>query len=196
LIHIEQCWNENLLTAEGKIMHERAHDASISEKRGDVIILHDLRIKSSVLGVSGACDVVEFHQSDDGIPLHGWDGKWLPYPVEYKRGKSKEIDADRLQLCGQAMCLEEMLCCEVKEGALYYGETRHREKVLFNADLRNEVVEMLKEMHDYYKRGYTPKPKKCSGCKSCSLKDICLPEMNKIKSVRRYINDSIEGDEE
>ena len=114
LIHIEQLWSENYLTTAGHLEHERAHDYAASESRGDMLIMRDLRVYSRALGITGACDVVEFHKSNDGVPLHGRDELWLPYPIEYKHGKSKTIDADRLQLCAEAMCLEEMLACDIE----------------------------------------------------------------------------------
>lgn len=104
-----------------------------------MLIMRDLRVYSRALGITGACDVVEFHKSNDGVPLHGRDELWLPYPIEYKHGKSKTIDADRLQLCAEAMCLEEMLACDIPEGALFYQQTKRRERVKFDEDLRNMV---------------------------------------------------------
>ena len=126
LIHIEQQWQDNLRTVEGDLMHRRAHDEAIREKRGTILILRGLSVSSPTLGISGKCDVVEFHQDPAGISLHQEEGLWLPYPVEYKRGSPKEHQADELQLCAQAICLEEMLCCKIPEGALFYGETRRR----------------------------------------------------------------------
>ena len=123
LIHIEQQWQENYLTTAGHLEHERAHDYEQSESRGDTLIMRDLRVFSRHLGITGACDVVEFHQSDDGVPLRGRNGLWSAYPIEYKHGQSKTVDADRLQLCAEAMCLEEMLSCEIVEGALFYQRT-------------------------------------------------------------------------
>ncbi|MEG1579272.1 MAG: CRISPR-associated protein Cas4, partial [Oscillospiraceae bacterium] len=126
LIHIEQQWAENFSTVDGNLFHERAHDGSISEKRGDLLTTHELPIFSRVLGVSGKCDVVEFHRCEAGISLQKQAGFWQVYPVEYKRGKPKEHDGDELQLCCQALCLEEMLATEIPAGALFYGETRRR----------------------------------------------------------------------
>lgn len=113
LIHLEQQWAENLRTVEGDLLHERAHDEGFAEKRRDIRTVRGLRIQSPSLGVSGSCDVVEFIRDEQGVVLAGQAGTWRPYPVEYKRGSSKETDADRLQLCCQAMCLEEMLCTEI-----------------------------------------------------------------------------------
>ena len=134
LIHIEQQWAENLRTTEGALLHERAHDEQLRERRGDTIITRSLRVYSLTLGLTGQCDVVEFHRDERGVPLHGYEGTWLPFPVEYKRGRAKQDGCDELQLCAQAMCLEEMLVCEIPSGALFYGETRRRFPVSFTQD--------------------------------------------------------------
>ena len=194
LIHIENLWAENVRTVEGNILHERAHDEQIKETRGDLLILRGLRVASARLGLSGICDVVEFHRDPKGVPLYGREGRWLPYPVEYKRGKAKETPADRLQLCGQAMCLEEMLCCDIPEGALFYGETRRREIVLFTDELRRQVRDDLKEMHELYRRGHTPKARSSKACNACSLKELCLPRLTKTPSVARYLAAAMETD--
>lgn len=193
LIHIEGQWAENFLTVDGELLHEKAHDAGLRESRGDRIIIRGMPIRSARLGVSGQCDVVELHQSSNGVQLPNLQGSWQPYPVEYKRGKPKEDSADILQLCGQALCLEEMLCCTVPEGALYYGETRHRTSVPFTSELRSQVEDALAEMHQLYRRGYTPKVKPRKGCSSCSLKNICLPKMLRTKSVSAYLAERMEG---
>ena len=139
LIHIENQWAENWRTAEGVIMHEKAHNPMWKERRGDLLITRDMHVFSSALGISGACDVVEFRRSEAGVPLHGQEGLYQPFPVEYKRGSPRTDTANALQLCAQAMCLEEMLCCDISEGALYYGETRRRETVKLTGELRQEV---------------------------------------------------------
>ena len=175
LIHIENQWAENYRTTDGAILHENAHDGTFSESRGDLLITRDMRIFSRTLGVSGACDVLEFRRSEQGVPLKGREGLWQPYPVEYKRGKPKEGTEDALQLCGQAMCLEEMLCCEIPRGALYYGELRRRTEVEFAPELRQEVRTLIAEMHELYARGRTPRVKPSKACNACSLKELCLP---------------------
>lgn len=187
LIHIEQQWQDNLRTVEGNILHERAHDETLKERSRDKLTLRGLRVASSVLGISGACDVVEFVRSKSGARLAGEDGFWQPYPVEYKRGSSKANDADRLQLCAQAMCLEEMLGCPIPEGALYYGETRRRERVSLDDALRTQVSQMLSEMHELNRHGYTPKVKTGKHCSACSLKELCLPVLCRNNSARAYI---------
>lgn len=196
LIHIEQQWEENLRTTEGMILHKNAHDEDKIEKRGDLIIMRGLRIKSDILRVTGVCDVVEFRRSDDGIELKKYDGCWQPYPVEYKNGEPKDSEADLLQLCGQAMCLEEMLACSVNFGALYYGKIKHREEVEFTEELRKHVKDTIEEMQGYWKKGWTPKGKYTKSCNACSLKDICLPALEKTKSVQQYIQEALKNNEE
>lgn len=192
LIHIENQWAENYRTTDGKILHENAHNGDFSESRGDVLITRDMRVFSPTLGVSGACDVLEFHRRSVGIPLKGKEGVWQPYPVEYKRGRPKEDTADTLQLCCQAMCLEEMLCCEIREGALYYGETRRRQRILFTQEVRQEVQTLLAEMHALYDRGWTPKVKPTKACNACSLKELCLPKLMRKRSVAAYLRQNLE----
>lgn len=194
LIHIEEQWHENLLTTEGKIIHEHCHDVKFIEKRGDMLIVRGLRVSSRFLGVTGQCDVVEFKRDENGCILHGHRGRWTAYPVEYKHGKVKSIAADRLQLCTQAMCLEEMLSCKITKGALYYAELHRREEVIFSEEMRQFVKKMLVEMHTYAQKGYTPKVKPQKGCRSCSLKDICLPVLLKVKSVKSYYDSFLNGD--
>lgn len=192
LIHIEQQWAENLRTTDGHILHEKAHDHSAREKRGDLIITRDMNIHSTTLGVSGNCDVVEFHRGEKGIPLPGQTGLWQPYPVEYKRGSPKTADADRLQLCAQSMCLEEMLCCDIPEAALYYGQTHRREVVDLDAELRQKVRTHLEEMHSLYRRSHTPKVRPTKSCNACSLKELCLPGLGQKRSVEDYLKKHLE----
>jgi CRISPR-associated exonuclease Cas4 len=187
LIHIEQQWADNYYTADGNILHNAADDPFFTEKRGGIIVSRAMPIRSVRYGIIGKCDVVEFHESPDGVPIFGREGKWLPVPIEYKRGKSKEIDADRLQLCAEAICLEEMLCCkEIPEAYLFYGETKRREKVPLTEELRTEVTRMLEEMRCFYDRGHTPIVKKSKKCTACSIKDICLPKLQKYTSAKEY----------
>lgn len=172
-------------------MHSRTHNEALTEKRGSIIITRGMRIFSHTLGVTGQCDVLEFHSSADGVEIRGWEGKWLPYPVEYKRGEPKEGNYDAAQLCAQAMCLEEMLCCDISEGALFYGERKRRTKVEFTLELREQVKAALSEMHKLYERGYTPKVKPSKACNACSLKELCMPVLMKNRSVVSYLEESI-----
>ena len=192
LIHIENQWSENLRTTEGQLMHAKAHDDSAWERRGDLLIVRGANIHSRELGVSGQCDVLEFHLDDGGVPLAGQEGRWQPYPVEYKHGQSKENPADRLQLCAQAMCLEEMLCCSIPVGALFYGQIRRRETVSLTEELRQTVRSTLEEMHRLYQKGYTPKVKPTKSCNACSLKELCLPKLLRTRPVREYLDAAME----
>ena len=194
LIHIENQWAENYRTTDGAILHENAHDGTFTESRGDLLITRDMRIFSPTLGVSGSCDVLEFHRSGSGGPLKDREGLWQPFPVEYKRGKPKEGTEDALQLCGQAMCLEEMLCCEIPRGALYYGEPRRRTEVAFTPELRREVRSLLTEMHTLYSRGSTPKVRPTKSCNACSLKELCLPKLMRSRSVADYLRRRMEAE--
>ncbi len=190
LIHIEDQWQENGLTAEGRVQHDRVHDESISDFRGGVLTLRGMRIRSDRLRVSGVCDAVEFTPDLDGIALRGREGLWRPCPVEYKHGAGKLSDCDRLQLAAQALCLEEMLCCEIPAGALFYWKTRRRERVEIDAGLREKTERMLREMREYYDRRYTPRVKPGKACESCSLSDACLPRLlrkGEAASVAEYV---------
>ena len=193
LIHVEQQWEENVHTIIGEVMHKRAHDPYLREKRKDTIVVCALPVASKTMGVSGECDIVEFHRCDDGIRLFGHRGLYSVYPIEYKKGKPKNADEDQLQLTAQAMCLEEMFTTTISEGAIYYGEIKRREVVEFTEDLRNNVVEIFQEMHQYYTTKYTPKVKKSKACSSCSLKEICLPSLEKSISVGEYMAQILEG---
>ena len=195
LIHIEQQWAENALTAEGRVEHSLCDDDSRSEKRNDLIIMRGMRVISHKLKLVGVCDVVEFHAcTKGGISLQKYEGEWELIPVEYKHGHSKTIDADRLQLCAQGIALEEMFVCKIDYGFLFYKETKRREKVEFSKELRLKVEEMSKEMTNYFQRGWTPKVKMSGNCKSCSLADICVPKINGKKDVAEYIGEYV-GDE-
>lgn len=187
LIHIEGLWAENEKTVDGEFFHKRAHDSAGREKRGDIIIAHGMYIHSRGLGLSGQCDIVEFHKDSKGISLNDEEDLWLPYPIEYKRGKEKPGDCDLAQVCAQAMCLEEMYCCQITEGAIYYGEKRHRMEVSFSEDLRASVRQAILEMHSLVKKGYTPKVKKRKSCDSCSLQEVCFPVLLEHESTADYL---------
>lgn len=168
LIHIEQLWSENLFTAEGRIMHDKV-DTANRESRGNIRIEYGVPMRSLRLGLIGKADVVEFHKTGD---------KWIPFPVEYKRGKPKGGNCDRVQLCAQAICLEEMLNIEIREGALFYGQTRRREDVVFDEKLRRETEEAAKKVHELIESGITPKAEYSKKCERCSLVDLCLPKVS------------------
>lgn len=187
LIHLEQQWSENLRTAQGHLLHKRCHDESSHEKRGDLLILRGIRVISHQLRLSGICDVVEFHSDPNGISLQGQNGLWTPMPVEYKRGVPKSNDADRLQLCAQAMALEEMLVCTISYGALFYAEPHRRDLVELTPALRQKTLDMAQEMNRFFDRGYTPKAKPGKHCSACSLKELCLPSLARQTDPTTYI---------
>nr|WP_246599053.1 CRISPR-associated protein Cas4 [Sellimonas caecigallum] len=195
LAYIELQWQENVRTVEGHLLHEKAHDVAMKEKRGNLIVVRAMPVHSRELGISGECDVVEFHRSEKGISISGHEGKYTVVPVEYKRGKPKLNDVDALQVAAQALCLEEMLCCDIPYGYIYYGEIRHRETIEFTEKLRRKVKDMFVEMHKYYGQRYTPKVKRSKSCNACSLKDICLPMLNKDISVKSYLDSRMKEEE-
>ena len=196
LIYIECIWDDNSLTISGTLMQENAHDPFEIEKRGDLIISRNMPIYSRIMGVTGRSDVVEFHRDDSGVSIYGREDKWLPCPIEYKHGKEQKNDSDRLQLCAEAMCLEEMLNCPKIEFAyIYYGETKRRETVLLDASIRKQVEDAYKEMHDYFSRGYTPRVKAKKACISCSLNETCVPHLPSVNNVvHNYIETKINED--
>lgn len=175
LIYIEQQWNENVLTAEGRLMHARTNRSDFVEVRQGVIASRAMPVVSHRLGLYGVCDVVEFTPDEEGIFIPGRQGRFMPAPVEYKHGKVKANECDEVQVCAQAMCLEEMLCTTISSGWLFYGEIRHRVQVELSGNLRGLVEKIAREMHEYFARGYTPRVKPSKGCKACSLREECLP---------------------
>ncbi len=195
IIHLEGSWEDNRLTAEGTIFHERVH-ASGDESRGNVRIARGLRLRSLHLGVAGIADVVEFHRLEggsNGVKLRGVEGIWRPFPVEYKRGKAKPDSSDEVQLCAQTMCLEEMLKTVVPEGAVYYGRTHRRLRVDIDHELRMETEGAAKRFRDLLTSRVTPPAKPGKKCRSCSLGDLCLPPTKtRRRSARRYLEKTID----
>ncbi|TDF99836.1 CRISPR-associated protein Cas4 [Paenibacillus piri] len=190
-IHIEQQWEENVKTIEGEHLHRNADQPFAREKRGDKLIVRAMPVKSEHLNISGICDVVEFIRDDSGVEINGAEGKYVAYPVEYKRGKPKMSDEDILQLAAQAICLEEMLLCNIHTGYMFYNEIKHRVEVSLTREIKNKVQSVVAEMQDYYKRRYTPKVKTGTFCRSCSLQHICLPELMNKRTVKSYIEGKI-----
>jgi CRISPR-associated exonuclease Cas4 len=177
LIHVEQVWVENPLTAEGRHLHERV-DAGQAESRGGVHIARGIPLRSLRLGLSGKADLVEFHRLPEGqagAVLGGRPGTWRLLPVEYKRGRPKAHRADEVQLCAQAICLEEMLGANVPVGALFYGETRRRQEVTLDAALRALTEATAERLHQLVKSGVTPSPVREPKCDRCSLLEVCMP---------------------
>lgn len=187
LIHIEQQWAENSRTLEGSYLHEKADQPGIREKRGNKLIVRALPVHSRRMGASGVCDVVEFVRDETGVSLAGEEGRFLPYPVEYKRGKPKKNDADHSQLIAQMLCLEEMLACELNVGYMFYNEIKHREEVMVTAGEKEQVRSAFAEMHHYYQKQHTPRVKSGKHCQSCSLEQLCLPGLPERRSVASFI---------
>lgn len=188
LIHIEQEWEENVLTIEGNAIHEKTDNPFLREKRGNTIYVRALPVHSRKLGINGLCDMVEFIQDKNGITLAQEDGLYRPKPIEYKRGKTKTHDADILQLVAQAMCLEEMLGATIQEAALYYNEVKRRELIIITDAMRQKVETITKEMHNYYQKRHTPRVKPGKHCLRCSLRHVCLPEVLDREKVSTYMN--------
>ncbi|MBI4727251.1 CRISPR-associated protein Cas4 [candidate division TA06 bacterium] len=196
LIHVEQVWSENLFTAEGRVMHDKAHDGG-TESRGDVRTATGVRLVSHKLGLTGQADMVEFHKAEEekdnsgqkiAVKLPGAKGLWKPFPIEYKRGKSKTHQADEVQLCAQAMCLEEMLKVTIPVGALFYGATRRRQEVAFTLSLRELTETTTIKLHELMSKGITPPPNYDKGkCDRCSLLEICRPQALDKRSAEAYL---------
>ncbi|WP_051318556.1 CRISPR-associated protein Cas4 [Cohnella thermotolerans] len=197
LIHLEQQWAENVLTYEGRQLHRRADDPYFTELRGDVLVSRAMPLVSYRLGLYGVADVVEFHAVVDSAAnktrLAGRRGWWLPYPVEYKRGNRKPDDCDEVQLCAQAIALEEMLNVSVPEGALFYGERERRVTIRFDLGLRTRVQELAEQMHRDFASGVTASARYEPKCGSCSLLAVCKPKM-KTKSAVKYLSDYLHGE--
>ncbi len=179
LIHLEGAWLENARTAEGRVLHERV-DASGSETRNGIRRVNGLLLHCRRLGLSGRADVVEFHA--------GGETGETPFPVEYKRGRMKKGDEDKVQLCAQALCLEEMLEVSVPEGALFYGENRRRLGVIFDRELRRRTEEVVTAVRQMLFSGHTPLPPESAPCGACSLQPLCRPDACRNKPGRRSVS--------
>ena len=204
LIHMEQAWAENVLTALGEVMHDRVHTAG-AESRSDVRIVRGLRLKSARLGITGVADVVEFHKvnpsasedganrpftANQGVKLPKRSGLWVPYPVEYKRGKPKPDNCDAVQLCAQAICLEEAFNVQLTSGALFYGQSRQRVAVEFTPELRRETESLALQFHQLISSGVIPPPVPQKRCQNCSMVDVCLPSAG--GNVQQWVDSMVE----
>lgn len=184
LIHLEQVWQENAHTAEGRLLHETAHDTG-SRMRGGMKVVTNLELFSAYWGIYGRADVVEFRREGDA---------WLPCPVEYKKGRPHPgCDADAVQLCAQALCLEEMLGVSLAEGALFYGSARRRQRVAFTAALRERTAAVIAAVRAMLETGDIPPGRETAACAACSLKDRCLPGVS-AGAASRYVRKLCEDD--
>lgn len=176
LIHIEDAWRENVLTAKGRRLHERV-DSGDDERRFDVRFVRALRIHSYEYGLAGKADMVEFHENGDVIP------------IEYKRGKPKQDASDTAQLAAQAMCLEEMMHTKIAYGYLYYGRLRRRIRVEIDDALRETTTTVIARIHEMVREKHTPQAKYMKKCKRCSLFDVCMPKAISSRKVNAYIKE-------
>ena len=195
LIHVEQQWEEDASTIGGSAMHARCHDAYLSERRGDKLVVRGLNVTSHRLKVRGVCDVVEFVPSDEGVALRNEAGLWFPFPVEYKYGKPKIGQEDEVQVCAQAMALEEMFGLNLDEAYVYYGRRHRRHLVSLDNALRDKTVDISRRMHADFERGCTPPAKRRACCDRCSLNNLCLPEASSGVSVLNYIESLLGGEQ-
>ena len=180
LIHLEQAWSENRLTVEGKNLHAKVHEAD-DESRGDLRVARGLRLRSLRLGLTGQADVVEFHKQGNG---------WTPFPVEYKRGRPKPDVCDEVQLCAQAICLEEMIAMPIPEGAIFYGQPRRRHAVRLDDRLRAQTESAARRLHELIDRGETPPAVYEKKCENCSLLNVCMPKTAaRTKSAIGYLRE-------
>ena len=183
LIHVERLWVENRYTAEGQVLHERV-DRPGERREPGVRVVYAVDLKSRAMGIIGKADAVEFHSHE---------GRWLPYPVEYKRGRPKKGNHDRVQLCAQALCLEEMNGMDIPEGALFYATPRRREPVAFTESLRAETIKAALALHKLVETGITPPPVYTKGCETCSFLDVCMPKSLGIGRVKAYLTEVTKG---
>lgn len=191
LIHVEKQWAENVRTVEGRQLHERVDDPYFTETRNNVKVARSVPLVSRRLGLYGVADVIEYQrtvESNDSLEIR---------IVEYKRGKPKPDDRDEVQLCAQAMCIEEMLEVKLDYGYFFYGETRHRHRVDFDEKLREKVIELAGRMHDLFEKEITPAAIKSNKCRNCSLADVCLPILGKKRNeAKSYLKNLVTEMEE
>lgn len=189
LIHVFQAWSENSLTLEGAYLHRNADNPLKSRKRGDSIQLNGLQVSSKSLGLYGVCDVVELSESLSGVLVGGFDGLWTMRPIEYKHGTEKLGICDEVQLCAQAICLEEAFRTKIESGDLYYGKIARRRTVFFDLELREKVFDISAKMHMAFSKATSISAEYSAKCRSCSLIDICLPKSEKQKNcVSKYLD--------
>ena len=189
LEYLEGLWEANIYTTEGTLQHQIVHDYTRTESRGNLLITRSLSIVSEKYHLVGNCDVVEFHKQKDGIILQNRPGYWQPIPIEYKHS-NKIVEGSALQLCAQAMCLEEMLSCKIDHGFLFYKNTKQREKIDFTLDLRNKVISTSNEILKYVISKEAPKVKVSKKCNNCTIKNLCLPKILNT-NVTSYIKENI-----
>lgn len=192
ILYLEDQWQENFLTAEGRIIHEKAHDGSIKESRKDYFVIRSMPVKSHKYKITGVCDIVEFIKDTNGINLKGKSDKYKIYPVEYKRGNIKKDESDKMQLLAQCLSLEEMFVTKIRSGSIYYNKTRKREEFNFTENDIENFENIVREMHRIYKQKKNPKVRISGKCKKCSVYEICMPNLSNKEDVVSYINRKLE----
>lgn len=178
LIHVEDVWNDNVYTVRGNILHEKV-DTDTYETRGTLKTVRGLKIHSFQYGLAGRCDVVEFYKSKNGSPAE-------VLPVEFKSGQPKKNISDEVQLCAQALCLEEMLNTSVKRGVFFYGKIRRRVQVEIGTQLRKQTEDIIATVHELVKRKHVPQARYEKKCATCSLLDICQPKAMNERKLKTY----------
>lgn len=204
--HVEGVWEDNIFTVEGSFMHEKADLEGTTESRGDVRVARGLRLHSLRLGLTGKADVVEFHRMENtaaassdmqttrslAVALSGISGLWQPFPVEYKRGHLRHEEGFEVQVCAQALCLEEMLNVRVPSGALFYGKSARRLDITFDASLRAKTEAAAERLHALFRQGKTPTVRYEKKCEKCSLMSLCMPKVTgQRRNVEQYLADTI-----
>ena len=191
LIHMEDVWQDNVLTYEGTVLHERVDNPEIKESRGNIFISRNVAVVSNKLRIQGVIDLIEFVKDESGIFIEEKNDYYLPTIIEYKRGKPKEGLEDKVQLCAQAIAFEEMQKCSLSFGYIYYFQTNRREKVYFDKELSSTVEKLTEEMNRFITIGETPKPEKTASCRNCSLTDVCSKNFSN-RDARKYISKMLE----
>ncbi|MGD0037777.1 MAG: CRISPR-associated protein Cas4 [Bacteroidota bacterium] len=185
LIHVEDVWTDNMFTVRGEILHEKV-DTDTYETRGTLKTVRGLRIHSSRLGIVGRCDVVEFRK--------GKNEQEEVLPVEFKSGEPKEDVSDKVQLCAQVFCLEEMLNTKITQGAFFYGKIRRRNLVEMDAELRTQTEKIIASVHEIVSKKHVPPAKYSEKCRNCSLEDACMPRAMNERKLKQYIKELYNGD--
>ncbi len=196
LIHVEDVWQENVFTVRGNILHEKV-DTDTYESRGTTKTVRGLKVHSFTFGISGRCDVVEFRKREGEAKLEGegdlQSGKFTVVPVEFKAGKPKDDISDKVQLCAQALCLEEMLNTSVKQGAFFYAKIRRRVQVEIGEDLRKQTEEIISSVRDIIAKKLTPAVEFSAKCRNCSLYSVCQPKAMNLRKLRNYMKGLYNG---
>lgn len=196
LATIEQQWDDNRLTIEGSLLHEHVDDPFYRQRAGSGVLLRSVAVASPSLGLYGIADIVELHEADpadpDTIAHPRYPGRrWRPVPLEYKHGRPKRGEEDKVQLAAQAICLEEMYGIHIPRGAFFYGQTRRRLEVEIDQPLRELTAQCAKEMHEAMCTAQMPQAHYAKRCDNCSLINICMPKAPAKGSAKAYLDKNL-----